>query len=172
MERRSVEAIVRALNEGAVRYLIAGGLAVVAHGYVRFTADVDLILDIEPGKVRRALAALSGLRYRPRAPVALEDFAAPDARASWVREKGMTVFSLSSDDHPATEVDIFAESPVDFPRAYDAALRLEVAPGLPAPFVSRDDLLRLKTLANRPQDREDVRRLGELPGAGPEARRP
>ena len=26
----------------------AGGLAVVAHGYVRFTADVDLILDLEP----------------------------------------------------------------------------------------------------------------------------
>jgi len=46
--KRSVEAIVDALNAAGVRYLIAGGLAVVAHGYVRFTADVDLILDLEP----------------------------------------------------------------------------------------------------------------------------
>ncbi len=41
MERGSVEAIVAALNENQVQYLIVGGLAVVAHGYVRFTADVD-----------------------------------------------------------------------------------------------------------------------------------
>lgn len=47
MERRSVEAIVRALNDAGVRYLIAGGVAVVAHGYVRFTADLDVILDLE-----------------------------------------------------------------------------------------------------------------------------
>jgi hypothetical protein len=33
MERHSVEAIVGALNVANVRYLVAGGLAVVAHGY-------------------------------------------------------------------------------------------------------------------------------------------
>ena len=43
MEKRSVEAVVRGFNEAQVRYLIAGGVAVVAHGYVRFTADLDLI---------------------------------------------------------------------------------------------------------------------------------
>ena len=42
MERRSIEVIIRALNEAHVRYLIAGGLAVVAHGYVRFTADAGM----------------------------------------------------------------------------------------------------------------------------------
>ncbi len=42
MKLASLEAIVRALNEGSVRYLIAGGLAVNAHGYVRLTQDVDL----------------------------------------------------------------------------------------------------------------------------------
>lgn len=39
MKRDSVVAIVQALNENEVQYLIVGGLAVVAHGYVRFTAD-------------------------------------------------------------------------------------------------------------------------------------
>jgi len=41
VEKRSVEAIIGALNAARVRYLVAGGLAVVAHGYVRFTADID-----------------------------------------------------------------------------------------------------------------------------------
>ena len=75
MEKRSVEAIVGALNAANVRYLVAGGLAVVAHGYVRFTADVDLILDFEPANVTRAMKALGSLGYRPRVPVTLNEFA-------------------------------------------------------------------------------------------------
>ena len=35
MEARSFEAIVRALNEAGIRYLVVGGLAVNAHGYAR-----------------------------------------------------------------------------------------------------------------------------------------
>ena len=66
MEKHSVEAIVGALNAANVRYLVAGGLAVVAHGFVRFTADIDLIVDLEPANVTRAIAALDGLDYRPR----------------------------------------------------------------------------------------------------------
>ena len=96
MEQHSVEAIVRALNAANVRYLIAGGLAVVAHGYVRFTADIDLILDLEPANVRHAMAAFKRLGYRPRAPVALDDFADPANRAEWVRDKGLTVFNPGS----------------------------------------------------------------------------
>ena len=42
MELRSIEAIIRALNDAQVKYLVVGGLAVNAHGYERFTKDVDL----------------------------------------------------------------------------------------------------------------------------------
>lgn len=42
----SFESIVRALNDAGVRYLIAGGLAVNAHGYLRFTKDVDFVIQL------------------------------------------------------------------------------------------------------------------------------
>jgi hypothetical protein len=84
METRSIDAIVQALNGASVRYLVAGGLAVVAHGYVRFTADLDLIVDLEPANVARAVAALETLGYRPRAPVAFAEFADPQKRTQWV----------------------------------------------------------------------------------------
>lgn len=48
MKLSSVEAIVGALEKAGVRYLVAGGLAVVAHGYLRFTKDIDLVVQLFP----------------------------------------------------------------------------------------------------------------------------
>ena len=162
MERRSVEAIVEALNCADARYLIAGGLAVVAHGHVRFTADVDVVLDLDRGNLERALNALAGLGYRPRAPVDLIEFADAGKRAAWARDKGMTVFSLFSPEHPATEVDLFLDAPIDFAAAYAKARREEVAPGVTATFVGYDDLVAMKTASGRPMDLQDVRELDQL----------
>jgi len=159
MREESVQTILRTLNTASVRYLIAGGLAVVAHGYVRFTADVDLILDLKENNVRRALTALAGLGYRPRAPVPMEQFADPAARDDWHKKKGMTAFSLHSPAHAATEVDLFVQCPLDFERAYASALRLDVAPDVSATFVNYEDLVALKQQARRPQDLLDLDQL-------------
>jgi len=164
VERRSVEAIVDALNDAGVRYLIAGGLAVVAHGYVRFTADIDLILDLRVENLMRAVTALEALGYRPRAPVAMEAFCDVETRKRWIENKGLKVFSLYSELHRATEVDIFVEDPIGFDGAWEAARRMEIAPGVEASFVSLNDLLAMKREAGRQQDIEDVRNLETLHG--------
>jgi hypothetical protein len=162
MEKGSVEAIITALNRSNVRYLVAGGLAVVAHGYLRFTADVDLIVDLERANLGRAIEALDTLGYRPRAPVPFEQFAEPALRQQWVRDKGLTVFSLYSSEHPATEIDLFVESPVDFDQAYVGARWMEVAPGITASFLGLADLLLLKRRSGRPQDLLDVDKLNAI----------
>ena len=162
MERNSVAAIVRAFEAGDVRYLIAGGLAVVAHGFVRLTADLDIVFDFEPENLRRGLAALTSLGYRPRAPVPIERFAEAAERESWVRDKGMMVLSLLSAAHPATEVDVFAEPPFDFEKTHAARALMEVEPGVRASFVPLDELLRMKARAGRPQDLLDIQRLKAL----------
>jgi len=71
----SFKAIVRAFNDTGVRYLVAGGLAMNAHGYLRFTKDVDVVIQLIPDNVTRAFAALGTLGYRPAAPVTAEQFA-------------------------------------------------------------------------------------------------
>ena len=65
MKLASVEAIARALDEARVRYLVVGGLAVIAHGYGRLTMDVDLVVQLEAGNVIAAFEALAKLGYRP-----------------------------------------------------------------------------------------------------------
>ena len=47
MKLKSISTIFQSLNEAGVKYLLAGGLAVVAHGYVRFTADIDKLNAIQ-----------------------------------------------------------------------------------------------------------------------------
>jgi predicted nucleotidyltransferase len=162
VKRSSVESIIRALNDARVRYLVVGGLAVVAHGHVRFTADVDLLLDLDEHNLERALAALEDLGYSARAPVPLRDFADRAKRESWIHEKGLTVFSLFSDKHPATEIDLFVDDPLGFDDAYARAAVMEVGPGITATFVGLDDLIRLKRAAGRPQDMLDIEQLDAI----------
>ena len=162
MEKHSVELIVSELNRDHVRYLIAGGLAVVAHGYVRFTADVDLLLAMDSENLSNAVSALKRLHYRPRAPVDFEQFIDAGNRRKWVEEKGLTVFSLSSPDHPATEIDLFVEPPLVFSDAYKRAVPMEVSPGFTATFCSLDDLIDMKTKAGRPLDMEDIAQLRKI----------
>jgi predicted nucleotidyltransferase len=162
MEKHSIEMIVNALNEHQVKYLIAGGLAVVAHGYVRFTADIDLVLGMDNQNLAAAVAALKTLNYRPRAPVAFEQFADPVYRRQWIDQKQITVFSLFSPDHAVTEIDLFVDQPLVFADAYSRAVRMEVAPGIAATFCSLDDLIEMKSKAGRPRDLDDIAQLRKL----------
>jgi hypothetical protein len=159
METRSIETIVRALNEANVRYLIVGGLAVIAHGYTRVTQDLDLIIDLSEENLRRALPAFTALDYRPKPPVAIDLFANPQIRQQWIREKGLTVFALFSPAHETVDIDLFVEDPFDFEKAYCAAVRFEVAPNLSATFAGLEELLFLKRQAGRPKDLIDLEHL-------------
>lgn len=40
-----------------------------AHGYVRLTYDVDLVIHPTPDNIQTAFTALAGLGYRPSVPV-------------------------------------------------------------------------------------------------------
>lgn len=53
-------AICRALNKAGARFVVVGGMAMIHHGFVRTTEDVDLLIDATPENVelvKRALAA-------------------------------------------------------------------------------------------------------------------
>lgn len=162
MEVRSVETIVRVLNAAKVEYLIVGGLAVNAHGYERFTKDVDLVIGLERENIIRGLRALMSVGYNLRIPVTPEQFADPALREEWRREKNMVVLQLWSDVHQRTPVDVFVYEPFDFKRELAGALQLPVAGNELAPVVRYEALLKLKKSAGRTQDRADIEKLRKL----------
>jgi hypothetical protein len=73
-----------------VRFLVAGGLAVNAHGYARFTNDVDLVIRLKEADILAAFKALGKIGYKPIAPVTAKEFADPKNRARWAKTKKMT----------------------------------------------------------------------------------
>ena len=163
MTVRSVVDIVRALNATGERYLIAGGLAVVAHGYVRFTADVDLMLDFASPGLPHIIRALSDLGYEPRiVPIPLAALADPDQRARWVRDKGAFVLNLASAEHPRTNIDVFLQPPLGFEEYWSRMVRVDVSTGMNASFVSRADLLDMKRRAGRVVDLQDIAMLEKI----------
>jgi hypothetical protein len=154
--------IFRALDDAEVRYLVVGGVAVVLHGYPRFTADLDLVVDLAEPNATAAIAALQTLDYRPRAPVPAEEFADRDTRTSWREEKGLTVFSLWSPSYPATEVDLFVEEPFDFGEAWSRRLDASLDDGTTVHVVGIDDLRALKASVGRPKDVDDIAQLDAI----------
>jgi hypothetical protein len=159
MRLESVEAIVGALNRAGVRYIVAGGLAVIAHGYLRFTKDVDLVIQLRPENIKRAFEAFAALGYRPVVPVTGEQFADAETRERWIREKGMTVLQLWSDDHRETPIDLFVSEPFDFDTEYEEALRKSLFGRLEVRVVSIPTLIAMKEAAGRPEDKIDVEHL-------------
>jgi predicted nucleotidyltransferase len=158
----SLEAILTALNHHEVRYLIAGGLAVAAHGYIRYTQDADLVIALDPANIFRTFDVLATLGYKPMVPITAEQFADAEQRRDWIRSKFMKVLNFYSDLHRETSVDIFVDEPFDFEREYDMALQGELAPGLNVRFVSLPTLIAMKEQANRPRDLDDLDHLRRI----------
>jgi hypothetical protein len=154
----AIERVLAALNAANVRYLVVGGVAVVLHGHLRTTADLDLVVQLAPDNALRAIHALTSLGYRPRAPAPVEHFANPSVRSSWIRDKGLTVFGLWSEQLPGLEVDLFVEEPFDFDAVYARALRVPLD-ATTAPVVALDDLIALKRASGRPLDLSDIEAL-------------
>lgn len=158
MASSDFERIFVALQAARVRYLVVGGVAVVLHGHLRFTADLDLVVQLERGNILAAIDAFEPLGYRPRPPVPARAFADEAQRSAWVRSKGLTVFSLWSPELAGTEVDLFVEEPLPFDEAYARAVRVDLGSAV-ATVVGLEDLISLKRAAGRPKDADDLRAL-------------
>ncbi len=161
------EVIFEALGRAQVDYVVVGGVAVVLQGHPRLTADLDLVVALEPANARRAMRTLGSLGYRPRAPVRAEDFADPEIRKRWIEEKGLAVFSLWSDRFPATEIDVFVSEPMPFDQLLARSTRAAIA-GVDVAVAGLDDLISMKERVGRPKDVQDVIELKKLR----ESRRP
>ncbi|CAN5887253.1 hypothetical protein BH24GEM1_BH24GEM1_20640 [soil metagenome] len=155
-----LEALFKVLNDEGGRYVLVGGLAVVLHGHLRATGDVDLVVDLAPDQVDRTLGALERAGFRPYVPVPASEFADPARRAEWIRDKAMLVFSLvPSGGVPM--VDLFLDPPMPFDRLWTRSVVVSMR-GVPVRVAALDDLIDLKRRAGRPEDVADAEALTEI----------
>lgn len=154
----NVQEIFKALADAEADYLVVGGFAVIMHGHLRATRDLDLVLGLRPGNCAKGLDALSGIGLRPRLPVTMADFADPEKREDWRQNRNMLVFQLWDPGNAERSVDVFVREPLDFATMLAEALVKDLN-GVPIRVASIRHLVRLKRMAGRPQDLADIEAL-------------
>ena len=162
MQVSSVISIVKSLNDAGVKYLIVGGLAVNAHGFARLTVDVDLVIGLEKENIITGLRVLNSIGYQPSIPVSAEEFANPENREAWRKDKGMLVLKMWSDENKRTPIDIFVYEPFSFSEELKSAKWDWISDNVQAPFVSLNTLLAMKRDAKREKDLLDIAALQKL----------
>lgn len=150
-----------ALNSAQVQYVVVGGLATVLHGYARMTADIDLVINLEPLEAEKAITTLLQLGLKARLPVDPMQFADANTRAKWISEKHMLVFSFYDPGNPLRIVDLFVHEPVPFMELYGRATHMFVD-GVDVPVCDIEHLIELKRRAGRARDLDDIAHLQEL----------
>lgn len=107
------------------------------------------------------IRSLSASGYRPRVPVEALEFADAAKREDWINTKGMTVFSMYHATQPGLTIDLFARYSIPFDELWARSQVFEVD-GTGIRVCSLDDLLRLKEMAGRNKDKDDIEKLLQI----------
>jgi hypothetical protein len=152
----SQRALLIALVEAQLRFVVIGGHAVAAHGYERATRDVDIVFSTDRENCER----FAELLRRLEASVRAADLPAPGGRitAEWLSGGGHFVFATA---HGLLDALSWIAG-LDYAELDSRALIAELADGTELRICSYDDLVALKRAADRPRDREDLRELAAL----------
>lgn len=147
------EAVLRALSDGGVRFLIVGGYAVMEYTEPRFTKDLDLWIARDVENARATYDALTAFGA-PVDGITPDDLTEPDI----VYQIGVTPI----------RIDVMTSiAAVDFEEAWARRVMREID-GFPVAILSLEDLITNKQAVGRPHDRTDARRLRSLLQSGEE----
>jgi hypothetical protein len=149
------EALLRALVEADVRFVVIGGIAAQVLGSPSLTADLDICYERSRDNLKRLVAALSKLgAFRRGAP---ELAGLPlDAAALRVGD----VFTLST-RYGALDLVGNPAPGLDYEVLLKNALRVQLH-GTSVAVAGLDDLIAMKRAAGRPKDRVELEILGAL----------
>lgn len=143
---QEAQRLIAALEERGVPYAVAGAIAVAVHGAPRATTDIDLLVRPEDLPAARAVAEACGFVFEAL-PMRFSDGMEVVRRTRIEGEEALTVDFLLVD-----------------PRLEEVWASRERRRSTAGEFwvVSRTALIRMKALANRPQDVADIQRLNDL----------
>lgn len=156
MNQLDLRGLLAALAAGEVYFVVVGGVAVSAHGYVRATEDLDLVPDPAPENVARLVAALSQLDAT--LPLAAGRRFDPARDAQAVRRGANITMDTS---RGAIDIIQRVRGLPPYAALRADAVRAELL-GVPVLICSLEHLRAMKEAIGRPRDHAD---LDELPSS-------
>jgi predicted nucleotidyltransferase len=153
--------IFRELNERGIKYIVVGGVAVNLYGIPRMTYDIDLLIDLSEENLINLVNLLKEWGFNPRLPVDINDFIKKEKREEWIKSKNIKAFTFVNSEWAISEIDIVIDSPVDYETAIKRVKHIKIS-GIPVPIISIDDLIKMKEVSGREQDKSDIRYLKRI----------
>lgn len=152
-----IEDILRSLEKENIDYAVIGGVAVVLYGYVRFTKDIDLLIDFSEDNVRSFIKVLAVLNFQPGVPIDPMDMANEKKREEWMREKNVKVITFYNPESQLLQIDVLITK-----NLADMKKIRKIIDGFEISIVDYDDLIKMKKETARPTDLIDIQKLEEL----------
>jgi predicted nucleotidyltransferase len=150
VSERDDAALLRVLQDHRVPHVVIGGWAVITHGYVRYTRDVDVLIPDTPAARRDVARALSSVHARRLDGQAI-------AEDSDMPEQGWQLET----DYGRIDVLLEGEPPLDFAGVQSSAIETTMD-GVTLRVADLPHLVAFKRLAGRPHDRVDLDELAAL----------
>ena len=151
------ERILRVLRQHGVEFVVIGGIAVQAHGYIRFTKDLDVIIRPNSLNASRLGVALTELEAELRTPGALR-LTDPNE----LRRAPLIPVMTRCGPLDVVHVEHIAGAPRSYDALREAALVIDLD-GDEVPVAGLGDLIRMKRAAGREQDLMDIEALTRDP---------
>lgn len=155
------EKILTELEKNNIKYMIIGEVAVNLYGYSRITKDLDLMISFDKENMDKFIEVVNKLGLKPRVPVDVIELADKEKREFWKNEKNMKVFSFYNPEDDLEIIDIMIQEYLDFDNSYISKKVLSDG-RITVSTISIDDLIKLKEIANRPRDKDDIVVLKKL----------
>ena len=152
--------ILREFQKQKVKYLLVGGIAVNLFGFVRSTADMDILVEMSNENLKKVVSILKKKGYHVKQPVDPMGIADEKLRYDWIHNKHMKAFNFYKEDE-LKEVDIIIESPVSFKDAQKGRLCFRID-DLLLPVISIDNLIKMKSRTGRGVDKLDIEELKKI----------
>jgi predicted nucleotidyltransferase len=146
--------ILEALARGGVEFVVVGGIAVQAHGYIRGTGDVDVVPRpslLNLSRLAEVLADLEAEVLRANSPVNVSD-------SQLLKRAPLVPLLTRSGRLDLINIEHLAGAPSSFDELRGRALVVNLD-GIEIPVAGLDDLVRMKRAAGRPQDLADIASL-------------
>jgi hypothetical protein len=150
--------LIATLARHGVDYLVIGGVATQVHGHRRTTMDLDLTPDPTPENLRRLGVALAELEARPR-DVGAEGAEIPVSDPERLAIAAIVPPLLTR--HGQLHILKEPKGAREFDEMRERALVVDLD-GNDVAIVSLDDLIRMKRMAGRPVDLDDIAVLTEV----------
>ncbi|MEO8218745.1 MAG: DUF6036 family nucleotidyltransferase [Acidobacteriota bacterium] len=139
-ELEDLASLCKALNDHRVRYVLIGGFAVILHGYVRATKDIDFLVDPSEENIAALKQAMSYL---------------PDNAAELIANDDVSTYQVVRIADEIV-VDLLASAcGIDYERAVGSGIEVRDIGGVEVPVASKQLLIETKQTM-RPSDAADV----------------